>query len=169
MTLFFENETGQTFSFSCEEVAGKVIEKCLEIHQCPYECEVSVYLVSKETIREHNAATRQIDKVTDVLSFPNITFEREGDFSVAENEDLYYEIFHPESGELILGDIMLCYDRIIEQANEYGHSVYREFAFLVAHSILHLLGYDHMQDDEKKQMEEKQREILDLLNITRES
>lgn len=169
MTLFFENETGQTFPFSCEEVAENVIKKCLEMHQCPYECEVSVYLVSQDTIRENNEATRKIDKVTDVLSFPNISFLQEGDFSVAEDEDLYYEIFHPESGELILGDIMLCFDKIITQAEEYGHSTYREFAFLVAHSILHLLGYDHMQDDEKKRMEEKQRELLQLLNITRDA
>ena len=77
------------------------------------------------------------------------------------------DFFNPESGELILGDIILSVDKIIEQATSYGHSQQRELGFLVAHSMLHLFGYDHMQDEEREVMEEKQRDILNMLNLKR--
>ncbi len=74
---------------------------------------------------------------------------------------------HPETGELMLGNIVISKERAKEQAEEYGHSVEREFAFLIAHSMLHLLGYDHMEDEERLVMEKKQREVLEMLGITR--
>ena len=119
-----------------------------------------------ETIRETNRDFRNIDKVTDVLSFPAIDLERPGDLStVKEGDPAYFDV---DTGELILGDIMICVDKAIEQAGEYGHSLKREIAFLITHSLLHLLGYDHETDDERLVMEEKQEKILKDLNITRE-
>ena len=76
-------------------------------------------------------------------------------------------LFDPDSGELLLGDIVICYDRVIAQAEEYGHSVKREFSFLIVHSLLHLFGYDHIDDNDRIIMENTQRDILDILNITR--
>ena len=78
------------------------------------------------------------------------------------------DLFNPETGEVILGDIVLCKERIYSQAEEYGHSVLREYAFLIAHSMLHLFGFDHMTEEEAAVMEEKQREILDTLGISRD-
>ena len=87
-----------------------------------------------------------------------------GDFSAIEEDA---DSFDPETGELLLGDIVLSGDRILSQAQEYGHSVRREFAFLIAHSMLHLMGYDHIEPEEAETMESRQRKILDLLDIKR--
>lgn len=107
-----------------------------------------------------------MDSETDVLSFPNIAFESAGDFASVELCEA--DCFDPDSGELILGDIILSADRVLTQASEYGHSVLREFAFLTAHSMLHLCGYDHMEEREAAVMEEKQENVLKKLGITRE-
>ena len=112
-----------------------------------------------------NRNFRGIDRPTDVLSFPLLNYDTPSDFSVAEEEEA--DSFDPESGELMLGDIVLSGDKILEQAEAYGHSVKREFAFLVAHSMLHLCGYDHMTEEEAKEMERRQEEILQSLSITR--
>ena len=123
-------------------------------------------LTDNEGIHEFNREHRGIDRETDVLSFPNVDFETEGDFDIDEEREADY--FDPDSGELILGDIIISVDKVMEQAENYGHSTKREFAFLVAHSMLHLCGYDHMEEEEAKVMEAKQEEILTALGITRE-
>ena len=79
----------------------------------------------------------------------------------------FREIFHPENDCFVLGDIMISRDRMLAQAEEYGHGITREFAFLIAHSVLHLIGYDHMEETEAKCMEEKQNQYLNELGITR--
>ena len=76
-------------------------------------------------------------------------------------------MFDPESGELTLGDIVISKEKVLTQAEEYGHSPMREYAFLIAHSVLHLTGYDHMEDEERQVMEQKQREIMERLDILR--
>ncbi len=93
-----------------------------------------------------------------------VEYEKPGDFDKIESDD---DLFNPETGEVILGDIVLCAERIYSQAEEYNHSVLREYAFLIAHSMLHLFGFDHMTEEEASVMEQKQREILDYLNISR--
>ena len=97
-------------------------------------------------------------------------YERTGDFTFLESED-YTEVtagyFDLDSGELTLGDIVISVDKVREQAKEYGHSEQRELAFLVAHSMFHLFGYDHMEEEERKEMEKMQREVLDKLGIVR--
>ena len=112
-----------------------------------------------------NRIHRQIDRATDVLSFPMLEYDRPGDFPGLEEagEDL----FDPDSGELVLGDIVISKDRVLAQAEEYGHSVLREYTFLIAHSMLHLFGYDHMEEEERLLMEERQREIMDKIHIPR--
>ena len=147
-----------------------LIRRCchavLEMENFEGSAEISVSFVNNEEIQRLNKEYRNKDAVTDVLSFPMIDYVRPGDFSVLE-EGLTEDFFNPESGELILGDIILSVDKIIEQAASYGHSQQRELGFLVAHSMLHLFGYDHMQDEEREVMEEKQRDILNMLNLKR--
>ncbi len=123
-------------------------------------------LTDNEGIRYFNKEYRDIDRETDVLSFPNVDFAEPGVFDIDEDAEADY--FDPESGELILGDIIISVDKIMEQAQNYGHSRLREFAFLVAHSMLHLSGYDHMEPEEAKVMEAKQEQVLTKLNITRD-
>jgi probable rRNA maturation factor len=145
-------------------LAELVINATIDYVACPYETEISLLLTMNEEIREMNTNFRQIDRATDVLSFPLVTYETPGEFDFLEDS---FDCFHPETGELMLGDIVISKEKVIEQAMEYGHSVQREYAFLITHSMLHLFGYDHIEDAERCLMEQKQKEILDLLNIFR--
>ena len=165
MTILVENEVNRGLDFDYEEVIKSVISKTLETENCPYETEVNVLLTGNEEIHEANKEFRGIDRPTDVLSFPMVDYDFPSDFSyVEENQESY---INPETDELLLGDIMISVDKVYEQADEYGHSRKREFAFLIAHSMLHLLGYDHIDESERKVMEVKQEAILDALGITR--
>lgn len=165
MSLYIETEGEISFSFDVEEVARLVVDAALDIVRCPYESEIDLLLTHDEEIHEMNREHRGIDRPTDVLSFPMLEFAIPGDFSGIDEEA--EDVFNPESGELMLGDIVISADRVLAQADEYGHSPRREYAFLIAHSILHLCGYDHMEEDERAVMEEKQREIMEKINILR--
>lgn len=164
MTIYFEEEGDVILDLPCEELANKVILAALDYEECPYEVEVNLLLTDNQEIQEMNRRFRQIDRATDVLSFPMVDYGKPGDFSFLEEEEEY---FHPETGELVLGDIVISKEKVISQAEEYGHSLKREYAFLIAHSMLHLFGYDHEEEDERYEMEEKQREILQQLKILR--
>ena len=164
MTLNFEEEGSLTLPLDCERLAYTVIEAALDYVGCPYETEVSLLLTMNEEIRQINHEFRDIDKATDVLSFPMVDYETAGEFGFLEEHGEY---FHPESGELLLGDIVISKEKVLSQAEEYGHSAKREYAFLIAHSVLHLTGYDHMEDEERLEMERMQREILEQLDILR--
>lgn len=166
MTFYVENETEENFPFDAENTAETVCRAVLEEEQCPYEVQITLVITDNEGIRETNRESRGIDRETDVLSFPNVDFEREGEFRIDEEREADY--FDPDSGELILGDIMISADKVKQQAEEYGHSLRREFAFLVAHSMFHLCGYDHMELQAADVMERKQEEVLKHLGITRE-
>lgn len=165
MTFQMEYETQKKLNLPWEEIVNTVIEACLDFENCPYEVEVNVIFTDNTGIQEINKEYRHIDAPTDVLSFPLVDYEYPADFEHVEEQAEDY--FNPETGELMLGDIILSVDKIVEQAEAYGHSEKRELAFLVAHSMLHLMGYDHMEDEERKIMEEKQSKILEDLGITR--
>ncbi|MBQ7775161.1 MAG: rRNA maturation RNase YbeY [Lachnospiraceae bacterium] len=166
MYFFVENETEVNFDFDIEEVVEAVVLEVLDSENCPYEAQVNVLLTDNAGIRQFNKEYRDIDRETDVLSFPNLDFEQPGFYEIDEEMEAAY--FDPDSGELILGDIIISVDKVKEQAESYGHSRKREFAFLVAHSMLHLSGYDHMEPEEAAVMEAKQEAVLQKLNITRE-
>ena len=164
MTLYFEEEGAIALTIECEELAEQVIETALDYIGCPYETQVNLLLTQNEQIHEMNREFREIDRPTDVLSFPMIDYPEPGTFDFLEEVD---DCFDPESGELILGDIVISKEKVLEQAEEFGHSVRREYAFLIAHSVLHLTGYDHMEEEERMVMEQKQRDIMERLNILR--
>ena len=165
MTVLVENEAERELDFDYEEVIKSVINKTLETENCPYETEVNVLLTGNGEIHTANKEFRGIDRPTDVLSFPMVDYEFPSDFSCVDKNPESY--LNPETDELLLGDIMISVDKVYEQADEYGHSRKREFAFLIAHSMLHLLGYDHIDEAERKVMEVKQEAILDALGMTR--
>lgn len=164
MTLFFEEEGTLELPLDCEALANEVAEAALDYVNCPYEAEVNLLLTMNEQIHQMNMEFRGIDRPTDVLSFPMVDYEEPGEFDFLEERDDY---FHPESGELMLGDIVISKEKVLSQAEEYGHSPKREFAFLIAHSMLHLTGYDHMEEEERVVMERMQKEILEKLEILR--
>ena len=123
----------------------KVIQTCLEVEGLDLGTEVSVSFVNNDEIKNLNRNFRGVDKETDVLSFP-----LEYDFHV---------------GEMLLGDIIISIQKAIEQAQKYGHSIQRELAYLTAHSMLHLMGYDHLNDKDKAIMRKKEKEIMKRLEI----
>ncbi|SES98523.1 rRNA maturation RNase YbeY [[Clostridium] polysaccharolyticum] len=164
MTVNIEYETEKELNIPYEEIINKVINEAADYAELPYEAELNVLLTDNESIHQINLETREMDRPTDVLSFPALEYNEPGDFSII-SEDSYD--FNPDTGELMLGDIVISVEKVIEQANAYGHSEERELGFLVAHSMLHLFGYDHMEEDERIVMEKKQEEILARCNILR--
>lgn len=165
MSLNIEKETDISFDFDYEKIAEKVTKTALLLESFPYACEINLTLTDNEGICEINREYREIDRPTDVLSFPMLSYERAGDFSGLEEN--YGDNFNPDTGEIMLGDIVLSVDKVKEQAESYGHSELREYAFLILHSMLHLFGYDHMTPEEAAIMEEKQNVILKAINILR--
>ena len=159
MTINIDCETEDKLELPYEEIIRNVVLSSLEYENCPYEAEVNVLLTDNEGIHQINLDTRGIDAPTDVLSFPMCDFSVPGDFS--HLEECPEEYFNPDTGELMLGDIVISVDKVEEQAEKYGHSQARELAFLTAHSMLHLSGYDHMEEEERLEMERMQREILE--------
>ena len=134
----------------------KVCLKSLQYEEFNEDCEISLSIVTNDEIHDINKQFRNIDSPTDVLSFPQLTFEEGEEADVNEN------------GEIVLGDIIISIDRAKEQAEEYGHSLKRELAFLSVHSMLHLMGYDHMVPEEEEDMFRRQKEILIEAGIPRE-
>lgn len=164
MTVNFEQEYELDLHIPYESVAKQVILAALDYEQCPYEAQVGLLLVDNGTIRDLNRKFRATDKATDVLSFPLLPYNTPADFEAFETAA---DCFDPETGELLLGDIVVSLDKVQEQADLYGHAPLREYAFLIAHSMLHLMGYDHMDPQEAKEMERRQEAILQILGITR--
>ncbi len=165
MTLNVEIETDINVEIDYRNIGEKIINAVLDSEECPYETEVNLIITDNKSIHEINKEYRDIDRPTDVLSFPMIDYITPSDFSIVEEHEEDY--FNPETGELILGDIIISVEKIIEQAESYGHSQLREYAFLVAHSMYHLCGYDHMEPEEAEVMEQKQKSILTKLDINR--
>lgn len=167
MSVFFENELDTEIPAHYQDIVTDIIEASLDFLKCPYECEVNVIFTDHAGIQAINKEYREIDAPTDVLSFPMIEYEVPGEFGFCEDSPLDY--FNQDTGELLLGDIILNVDRIAEQAKEYGHTRKREVAFLTAHSMLHLAGYDHIDDSERLHMEKLQEEILTKKGYTRDN
>ncbi len=165
MSFFLETECEVAFDFDYKELAERVIYFTLEHERFPYEAEITLTLTDNPGICKINREYRSIDRPTDVLSFPMLNYESPGDFSFLQNEN--EGDFNPDTGEVMLGDIIISVEKVSEQAKSYGHSMEREYAFLIVHSMLHLFGYDHMEEEEAYIMEHKQKEILNAINILR--
>ena len=165
MSFYADNEYEKEFPFDIDKTIENVINACSRMVSCPYEISVNILITDDENIRKYNKEYRDIDKETDVLSFPAVDYEEPADFSIAEKNR--YSYFDADTDELILGDIILNGDRVFKQALEYDHSVYREFSFLIAHSMLHLFGYDHIEKEDETEMFMLQDKIMDELNILR--
>ena len=155
MTLLIDNRADWELTDEYEKLFNDTALKCLEYEGFDTNCEISLSIVNGGEMRDINKYYRGIDKETDVLSFPLLSFND------GERPELN------ENGEIMLGDIIISIGRAAAQAEEYGHSLTRELAFLTAHSMLHLLGYDHKEKKDEEIMFSKQREILDAMGIGR--
>ncbi|MBQ7380671.1 MAG: rRNA maturation RNase YbeY [Clostridia bacterium] len=154
LRVYFENlQDKETLRYSLKMLIRRAIEATLAYEEIDDDCEVSVTLCDNEKIREMNKAYRNIDRETDVLSFP--LFDDDGMNA------------HVEELDCMLGDIVLSLERARAQAEEFGHSFEREVAFLTVHSVLHLLGYDHETGEADEQdMRRRQSEIVDRLGLS---
>ena len=151
MKIYFEE--GQAVSQEILDTMMKAAEICVAAENIDVDrSEISVTFVDMEEIHQLNRDYREVDSPTDVLSFPQFD----------DLNDL------PEEGEIALGDVVICKDKAEEQAQEFGHSFEREIIYLFVHSVLHLLGYDHMDEDEKKIMRRQEEAVMEQLGITRE-
>ncbi|MBQ9314623.1 MAG: rRNA maturation RNase YbeY [Clostridia bacterium] len=140
-----------------EALIKKVVKKVLEEEKVVQDVDVYITLTNNEEIHKINKEYREVDRPTDVLSFP--MYEREEIYKLKADEN--------DEVEKILGDIIVSIEKVKEQAEEYGHSFERELAYLVTHGCLHLLGYDHMIEEEQKEMRTREELILEMLNISR--
>ena len=150
-----------------EELFRLCALKALEYTGCPFECEADLTITDDEGIRRLNREFRGLDEPTDVLSFPLLEFNAPGRFDIGEADRV--QDLDPETGELMLGSVVISLERAASQARSYGHSLKREIAFLIVHSMLHLQGFDHIKEEDRIVMEKAQEEILDGLKITREA
>lgn len=145
-------------------IAQKVVNEVLRIKGISLEeVDIDITIVDDETIRELNRDNRGIDKVTDVLTFPNVDIVLPFNLGNYDEYDL-----NPETGALSLGEIIIARNVMVVNASEYGHSATRECAFLVTHGMLHLLGYDHIDEADRMEMRRNEEEVLNNLGFTRE-
>lgn len=150
MEVFLDNRQSEiTIEEDILDILNLVVDKSLEVLEMKGDYEISISFVNNEEIRELNRDYRGVDSETDVLSFPM-------------DDDMIVPI-------PLLGDIIISVEKALEQSKHYGHSLNREIAYLTAHSMLHLCGYDHMQDDEKKLMRDKEKEIMKRAGIFKDS
>lgn len=151
--LFSDEQDKLTLDFDAVQLAEDCTREALAEEEIGDDAEVSLTFTDNAGIRELNKRYREIDRETDVLSFPMLG---EDGFEV-----------NPETDALLLGDIVISLEKAKAQSEEYGHSMKREVAFLMAHSLFHLLGYDHMSPEEEAEMFAKQENVLRRLGITR--
>ena len=158
--ILMESEVESDFPF--QDLLPKVIQTALDEEGVATPCEVDVLITDDESIRQINLEQREIDRATDVLSFPMFNY-RPGEPPVDDSDA------DPATGLTPLGDMVISFEHAAAQAEEYGHSVERELSYLAVHSVLHLLGYDHLDEGEqKRRMREREEAILSKLSLTRE-
>lgn len=165
--IYIENDQNiiDIEEFQIKEIE-RVILHALKEEEVEVPCEVSLLFVDNLRIREINNETRGVDRETDVLSFPMLEYEKGKVYKECYKNFVFDETYK-DGDEVVLGDIVLSLEKALEQSKEFNHSFTRESCYLVVHSILHLLGYDHMEEEERIIMRQREEEILNRLNITR--
>lgn len=148
MIINFESEVLE-FTEELKSMLEETVKTTLDFENFGNDYEINILIVDKDEIKRLNKEFRNIDKVTDVLSFPQ--YDEDGGFVYADGQNC------------MLGDVVLCLEKAQEQAYEFGHSEEREFCYLTCHSVLHLLGYDHMEEEEKIEMRTKEKAIMNIL------
>lgn len=179
------NENEYTLPFDEKRLSKKIAQKVFEVENISYDFSFTISIVSNKKIKSINKKMRGIDKSTDVLSFPYINFDKPSNFKkyiktkriilisnwkesiIKPKYIIDPSIMDIDSNTIYLGDIVISYDTMIKQAKDYGHSIKREYSFLLTHSLLHLLGYDHMVKKDENKMFKKQELILSSLSINR--
>lgn len=163
MTILIVNEQERVeVGPDTEAMLETAVRTALTRTRGPGDVQVSVLLVDDEAIRDMNREYRSVDRSTDVLSFPMLSY-MDGE----QDDQLVYDT-DPETGEVLLGDVVISMETAARQASEYGHGIERELAFLTVHGVLHLRGYDHEDESDRCGMRAAEEEILALMGLARE-
>lgn len=161
MTIWIDNRTDNDVFEDYENVLKKIVVLCLKEEEYPENIELSISIVDNLEIQKLNKQFRNIDKPTDVLSFPMLEFECGlDDINVEDSINI-------DTNEIVLGDIIISIEKAIEQSKEFEHSIQRELAFLTAHSMFHIMGYDHKTVEDEEVMKQKQENVLLKAELTR--
>lgn len=164
LIINYENEQKDVeISEELKLLLKNIIQCVLDTEKFYFDTKVDMLFVDNATIRELNLKHRNVDKVTDVLSFPILDINPNDGYNIS----ISVEDYDYETQAYLLGDIVISLDKVIEQSKEYGHSFERELGFLTAHSVFHLLGYDHITKNEEKEMYDKTEEVMNLMNLKR--
>lgn len=166
MILINNDQNKISYDKDLENILENIINFTLEEQQVKIPCEISLTFVDNEEIRQMNKNYRSIDSETDVLSFPMLEYP-EGKYYMDVYKDNIFSDEFKDGDDLVLGDIVISLEKAEEQSKEYNHPFIREVCYLTVHSMLHLLGYDHMEDDMKKIMREEEEKILSAFNLRR--
>lgn len=164
--IFIDNRQNKiNFIKEYERVIEEVIDYALKQERMNIDYELSVILIDNEEIRKINNQMRNIDRATDVLSFPMLEYPQHKVYKDTYTDNYNFDDSYFNEGRLVIGDIALSLEKCKEQSNEFNHSFIRECAYLTVHSVLHLLGYDHMIDSDKVIMRKREEEILSKFNL----
>ena len=159
--LILNRQRGVLITDDIVEVIRRCVSGVLDFEDIELETQVSIIFVSNRGIKKYNMEYRNINKITDVLSFPMLEFDEDGGVVISAGDR------DCESGRVIIGDIILSLEKCVQQADDYGHSFTREIGFLVVHSMYHLLGYDHIEQGENEILREKEEKVLSMLELVR--
>lgn len=163
-----DNNKIYKFEFNLDILTKRIAKEVFINEKLLYDFSFNVKIVDSKEIKKINYKERNINKITDVLSFPNINFSKPSNFKkYVNNKDIDVSIIDLDTKTIFLGDVIICYDMILKASKKYGHSIKREYSFLLTHSLFHLLGYDHMNEKDEKVMFSKQEKVLNNLKIYR--
>lgn len=168
LNIDYDKKLNEVFGFDVESITKKVLNEAMLIEKVPFDISINVSIVADKKIKNINKEERNIDKVTDVLSFPILDLKKPKDYKkYYKNKKLNVEFLDFDTNTVLLGDIVINKNKVITQSKTYNHSIKREYAFLLTHSFLHLIGFDHMKKIDEEKMCIEQEKILNKLKIFR--
>ncbi len=164
MRLNIDSDVGQ-IPADLRALLERVMAACLQVEGLPDSCAANMLITDDNAIHEINLEQRDVDRATDVLSFPSVSYPGG---TARDNLPLLRREYDPDAGGMYLGDIVISLEHARAQAAEYGHSVEREVGYLTAHSLFHLMGYDHMTGSDKKVMRAREEAAMALVDLKRD-
>lgn len=168
LNIDYDKKLDKVFGFNIENITKKVLCEAMMVEKVPFDISINVTLVADKKIRSINKLERNIDKVTDVLSFPIVDFKSEAKYDVFyKNKKIDIDYIDLDTNTVFIGDIVINKNKVLSQSKLYNHSIKREYAFLLIHSFLHLVGYDHMKKIDEDKMCNEQEKILNKIKIYR--
>ena len=168
LNIDYDKKLDKAFGFNVENITKRVLTEAMLTEKVPFDISINVSIVADKKIKNINEQERNIDKVTDVLSFPVVDMKKPTTYNVFyKNKKLDIDYIDLDTNTVFMGDIVINKNRVLSQSKLYNHSIKREYAFLLTHSFLHLVGFDHMKKNDEEKMCKEQEKILTKLKISR--